>query len=163
MLLVSRQPTLLPHAEHIHNECGPYQLRAVLSAFGKDAPITDLYFNISQRKRDWSLPYFMPAVLRRFGIQARTRFWFAGSFKKRALDALRHDRSVLFVLHSIHGNHGLHWLSIWGYDKMTDEFLCYDSQAGRAEHAPGNARYSASLLARHFPWFGTFAVEILQK
>lgn len=160
MLLVSRRPTLFRHAEHFHNECGPYQLRAALNSLGKDALPADLYFRPFDRKRDWSLPYFMPSVLRRFGVKARLHVWLARSFRAHVIAALKRDRPVLFVLNSILGNGRLHWMSIWGYDESTDEFLCYDSQAPEAEGTPGNARYSADLLRARLPWHATATLTI---
>ena len=161
MITVSPRPEHFRTATQFHNECGPYQLRAALNTFGKDALPEELYYSAAHRRRDWSIPWLMPGILRRYGVTARTHFWLAGSFKKRVLAMLKRDQPVLFVLHSIRGAGRLHWMSIWGYDETTDEFLCYDSQGPEASGTPGNVRYSASLLRSRLPWHGTFVLAKL--
>ena len=103
----------------------------------------------------------MPAILRRYGIHARWHFWRHTPFKENALATLVRDCPVLFVISSIvKPGSGLHWISAWGYDDATDEFLCYDSKAPETRDASGNARYSTSLLLSRLPWWGTFALTI---
>jgi len=160
MVLISRRPELFRTAIHFHNECGAYQLRAVLNAYGKDALPEELYYSAAHRKRDWSLPPLMLHILARYGIKARMHLWLRHSFKTRALTVLAHNQPVLFVIHSIRGTGCLHWISAWGYDEVTDEFLCYDSQAPESSGTPGNARYPARLLISHLSWWGTFALTI---
>ncbi len=160
MLLVSRRPALFRTAMHFHNECGAYQLRAVLNAFSKDALPEELYHSRAHRRRDWSLPWLMPRILGRYNVKAHMRFWFRSSFKERVIAALTRDRPVLFVIHSIRGSGCLHWIGVWGYDETTDEFLCYDSQAPESRNTLGNARYPTPLLLPRLPWRGTFALII---
>lgn len=160
MLLISRRPTLFRHARDFHHECGPYQLRAVLNAFGKDAEPEELYFSPSHRAHDWSLPPFLPSVLARFGIRARWHFWGKERFASRKLETLVKDSPVLFVVNSVRGAGCLHWLSSWGYDSLADKFLVYDSQAPESDNPLGNARYSSPLLLSRLPWRGTFALTI---
>lgn len=160
MVLVSRKPSVFRTAINLHNECGAYQLRAVLNAFGKDAPPEKLYWSDWMRRHDWSLPWLMPSILRRYGIRAHWHFWPRSSFKKHALATLSHDRPILFVIYSILGRGRLHWISAWGYDEATEEFLCYDSKATEASGTPGNIRYATPLLLSHLPWWGTFALTI---
>src|SRR3989344_2139168 len=73
MIVVSKRPTLFRTAAHFYNECGAYQLRAVLNAFGKDALPEELYWTDWMRRHDWSLPWLMPAILRRYGIHSHCR------------------------------------------------------------------------------------------
>lgn len=160
MLLVSRRPEVFRTAENVHNECGAYQLRAVLNAFGKDAPVEELYHSPAHRKWDWSLPWLMPNVLARYGIRARWHFWSRAVFRNRVVEMLARDMPILIVINSIRGNGRLHWISAWGYDSATDEFLCYDSQAPEVQGTPGNARYAADLITSQLPWQSTFALTI---
>ena len=167
MIVVSKRPTLFRTAAHFYNECGAYQLRAVLNAFGKDALPEELYWSDWMRRHDWSLPWLMPAILRRYGIHSCWHFWPRSSLKKRALAELAHDHPTLFVINSIvKPGGGLHWVSAWGYDEATDEFLCYDSKAPGASGSvglpaqAGNTRYSTDLLLSRLPWRGTFALTI---
>lgn len=161
MLIVEPRPELLRSAENLHNECGPYQLRAALNACGKDAPIADLYYSAAHGRRDWSLPWLMPGILARFGVAASWHFWSRRRFAERLKAALKRNEPVLFVIRSIRGLGRLHWISAWGYDESTDEFLCYDSQGPAASGSPaGNVRYGAKLLASRLPFKGTFALEI---
>lgn len=161
MILTSKKPDFFPEARDFHSECGPYQLRAVLNALGKDAPIEDLYFNEFTRKRDWSLPYLFPSILKRYDVRAKFRFWLRPSFSANLLETLKADVPALFVVNSIHGNGNLHWISAWGHDPVANEFLVYDSQHPASDGPHGNTRYHASLLERVLPWKGTFAVKIL--
>jgi len=164
MVLVSRRPAFFRTAVNFHHECGAYQLRAVLNAFDKDASPEELYYSPSHRHRDWSLPWLMPRILRRYGVKARWHFWPRGSFTRRILAALNRDQPVLFVINSIILPGGsLHWMSAWGYDPATDEFLCYDSKAPASEGTHGNTRYRADLLTNHLPWWGTFALTIVDE
>lgn len=156
MLTVSKRPECFLEARHFHNECGPYQLQAALRAFGKDVPIAELYAAPFYRERDWSLPWHVPTILRRHGLSATIGFWLRSSFSERLADRLDRDWPALFVIRSIQGNGCLHWLSAWGHD--AHEFLCYDSQASTACNAPGNIRYSKTMLEKALPWRGTFAI-----
>ena len=160
MLLVSRRPEVFHTALNPHNKCGAYQLRAVLNAFGKDASVEELYWSQIHHDRDWSLPPLMPSILQRYGVHARMRIWPHHSFKAHMLAMLAGDKPVLFVIHSIRGTGCLHWISVWGYDETTDEFLCYDSQAPESRESSGNTRYATSLLLSRLPWYGTFALVI---
>ena len=161
MIPVSHRPELFRTALNFHNECGAYQLRAVLNMFGRDAPPEEMYWSDWMRRRDWSLPPLMPSILARYDVRAHWHFWPRGSFARRILAALYRDEPILFVINSIvKPGGGLHWISVWGYDKATDEFLIYDSKAPEASGTPGNTRYAASLLHSHLPWFGTFVLSI---
>ena len=161
MVLVSRKPLVFRTAVNFHHECGAYQLRAVLNAFDKDASPKELYHSPSHRHRDWSLPWLMPRILAHHGIKAHLHFWLRGSFTRRILAALKREEPVLFVINSIILPGGsLHWISAWGYDETTDEFLCYDSKAPASEGTHGNTRYRADLLTNHLPWWGTFVLTI---
>jgi hypothetical protein len=160
MIVVSRIPPVFRTALNAHNECGAYQLRAVLNAFGRDARPEELYWSDWMRRHDWSLPWFMTHILARYSTRSRWHFWLSGSFRKRMLAALEADMPVLFVIHSIRSSGRLHWVSAWGHDPATDEFLCYDSHAPMTEGEVGNMRYGADLLVSRLPWGGTFAVTI---
>lgn len=160
MILVSQPPQLYRHARDLSHECGPYQLRAALNMFGKDAEPEDLYYSHAHRQRDWSLPWLMPGILARHGIRASWRFWPRARFTERKLTMLALDRPVLYVVNSILGSGRLHWISSWGHDPATDEFLVYDSQAPEASGTHGNTRYSTELLLSRLPWRGTFALTI---
>lgn len=162
MVLVSRRPGHFRTAINFCNECGAYQLRAVLNAYGKDALPHELYWSDWMRRHDWSLPWLMPNVLARHGIASTWRFVPRPSLKRHVLAALARDRPVLLVIKSIiQPGEGLHWISVWGYDEATDEFLCYDSKAPEASGTPGNARYHADLLTTSLPRYGTFALTTL--
>lgn len=166
MVIVSHRPALWRRARDLRHECGAYQLRAVLNIVGKDADPAELYHSEWQRRHDWSLPWLMPGILARYGIKADWHFWPRSAFKARALAELARDCPCLFVINSIiKPGGGLHWISAWGYDHATDEFLCYDSKAPELRNdsgVAGNARYLTSLLLSHLPWWGTFAVLIGQ-
>lgn len=164
MVLVSKRPEIFRTAINFHHECGAYQLRAVLNANGKDASPHELYWSDWMRRHDWSLPWLMPSILRRYGIKARWRFWWRSAFQTNALAELARDKPLLFVINSIvKPGDGLHWISAWGYDSATDRFLCYDSKAPEASGTPGNTRYSTPLLLSRLPWWGTFAIMIEDK
>ena len=161
MIMVSRRPTIFRTAANFHHECGAYQLRTVVNAFGRDALPHELYWSDWMRRHDWSLPWLMPVILRRYGIRAHWYFWSANSFKKRVFRALGGDQPVLFVIRSIiNPGGGLHWISAWGYDEATDEFLCYASKAPEAADTIGNTRYHADLLTSALPWWGTYALTM---
>lgn len=160
MIEVSCRPERYRQALDFHHECGPYQLRAVLNAFGKDALPEELYHSSAHQRRDWSLPWLMPRVLGRYRIKADWHFWPRSSFKERKLAMFALDRPVLYVVNSILGTGRLHWLSSWGYDPVVDEFLVYDSQAPEARGTLGNTRYSTELLLSRLPWHSTFALAI---
>lgn len=142
-------------------ECGPHQIQAVLRTRDKEASIEELYFTDYHREVDWTLPWFVPAILRRHGIRSRMRFWLRRSFAKNLRKRMEAGTTVLIVINSILGRGDLHWISAWGYDAVTDEFLCYDSQAESAESPHGNTRYTGAQLTAALPGFGTFVIEIL--
>lgn len=160
MTRLTKTPQKYHHAERFHNECGPYQIRAILHSLEKDAEPHELYVSDKHRERDWTLPWHAARVFARYGLKARTHFWFRRLLKTHLLWALRRDRPVMFVIRSIHGNRGFHWISAWGYDDTTDEFLCYDSQAPASEGGHGNIRYTITTLKKTLPGFGTFAVVV---
>src|SRR4051812_19153316 len=114
-------------------ECGPHQLQAVLRVRGKEVTIEELYFTPYHRKVDWTVPWFVPAILRRYGVASRMRFWLQHSFAKNLRHSIENGRPTLIVINSTRGRGDLHWISAWGYDATTDEFLCYDSQAETAQ------------------------------
>lgn len=150
-----------PQARNILAECGPYQLQAVLRTRGIHVPVEELYLLPSFRTRDWSLPWFMPAILRRYGIASRWRYWRLRSFKQSLINALSRGTPVLIVINSIQGTGCLHWISAWGYDEAAEEFLCYDSQAVSVTSPHGNIRYSPLQLLKSLPYRGSFVVELL--
>ncbi len=162
MVLVSKQPNIFPMAEDIHQQCGAYQLQAVLRAFGHDAAVEKLYLNDLFRKHDISLPYFMPHILGRFGIDSDVHFWTRRKFKDRLVEAIHEDKPTLFVIDSIWGNGDLHWISSWGHEETPEalDFLCYDSQLPTAVEAPGNARYAHPIIEEVLPWRGTFSLTV---
>ncbi len=163
MILVSKRPEVFPMADDIRRQCGAYQLQAALRAFGKDAPVEELYPSDFYRTRDWSLPWNMPRILDRFGIRANLSFWRGGRFGQKLAEAIEGDRPTLFVINSFQGDGCLHWISAWGHDESPEalEFLCYDSQLPTAHDTHGNARYEAPRLAEALPWRGTFAISII--
>lgn len=164
MILVSKRPEVFPMAEDIHRQCGAYQLQAALRAFGKDAPLEDLYPSDFYRKRDWSLPWNMPRILDRFGIRASVDFWRASRLERKLAEAIERDQPTLFVINSFRSNGCLHWISAWGHDEGAEalDFLSYDSQLPTAYGTHGNARYGTPQLAEVLPWRGTFAVSIAE-
>ena len=165
MILTSKSPDFFPEAENFHNECGAYQLQAAIRAYSNKIPpvppVSELYHSDKDRERDWSLPWNMPKILERYGVLAKTGFWVAPSFTPNVIGNLRADKPSLFVVKSIQGLGRLHWMSAWGFDPSTSEFLVYDSQMPQSDARHGNTRYHANLLTRHLPWLGTFGVTIL--
>ncbi len=163
MIVVSKHPPLFPKADDVHAQCGAYQLRAVLHACGAEAPVSELYYSPKHALRDWSLPWLMPRVLKRHDISARWHFWpRRRTLKAQLVSAIERDQPTLFVINSIRGGTGcLHWISAWGYDEATDEFICYDSQAPTTFGThKGNTRYSSDLLTASLPWWGTYALLV---
>ena len=161
MILTSKSPDFFPEAENLHNECGAYQLQAAIRAFGTGVPdIGELYHSEKHRARDWSLPWNMPKILSKYGVLSKMGFWVRPSFSPNLAAHLRADKPSLFVVNSIQGKGDLHWVSAWGFDPSTSEFLVYDSQRPASSEPFGNARYHANLLERHLPFLGTFAVTI---
>lgn len=161
MVLVSRHPPFFHTADDPRHQCGAYQLRAVLHAFGAEAPVHELYPSRFFSRQDWSLPWLMGRVLARHGIASRLAFWGAPSFAGNLARAIEADAPTLFVINSIRGRGTLHWISAWGHDPDVSEFICYDSQAPTSFGTErGNTRYHADLLTAALPWWGTYALTI---
>jgi hypothetical protein len=150
-----------PRARNLLGECGPHQMRAVIvHVHGREIDIEELYVSSLHRTRDYTFPWNVRALLARHGIRSRWLIWWRGSFIKHLKRSLAHGRPVLIVIRSIQGTGCLHWISAWGYDAATDEFLCYDSQVESATSPHGNVRYSPAQLLASLPWRGTSVIEI---
>ncbi len=161
MVLVSRHPPFFHKADDPRRQCGAYQLRAVLHAFGAEAPVHKLYSSPLASRLDLSLPWLMPRVLTRHGIASELRYWGVGSFVSNLAGAIEADRPTLFIINSIRGRGSWHWISAWGHDPETSEFICYDSQAPTTFGTErGNTRYHTDQLTTALPWWGTYALTI---
>jgi hypothetical protein len=161
-MVVKNEATHWPTARRtIFGECGPHQIAAALRAHGQDVGIDDLYVWPINRHYDVTMPWDPTVVLNRYGIKSRWPFWFENSFLRNLKHALAMGRPVLITILSIQHNSCLHWISAWGYDETSDEFLCYDSQCETVIGNQGNVRYTSKQLVESLPWHGTFVVEIL--
>lgn len=158
MYAVPRLPSSWPQARDITRECGPLQIQAVLRAQGKnDVELSRLYTSSLNRSLDWCLPWDPSIVLNREGRPSHTRIWTRETFPDEARRLLldRGQPIIFLVRNALHGKHGLHWLSLWGFDDGR-HFAVYDSQAEGREGGLGNARYHETLLTKAIGWHSTF-------
>lgn len=161
-LEVPRRPPVWPQAHPITCDCGAYQAQAVLRAHGKVFAIPSLYVSQSERESCSTLPWELPQILKeRGGLAAQTYYFFTDNgFLQIAKQSLEHGRPLVVLINATRGHHGLHWISLWGYDAKKHVFDAYDSQYPAKTGGDGNVQYSADAIESRFPWWITAAVEV---
>jgi hypothetical protein len=166
---IAKYPSTWPSAVPLTGHCGACQIQAMLAAEGIQKGVNELY--VSRIHRDgfgtgisWDHTYTMPwditRILGRHGIATKTRIRRGTSLLPVALAALERGHPLIILIRSTISG-GLHWISLWDYDKARDVFIAYDSQAVTKEGGVGNTEYSPAFLETKLPFFGTlWAIEV---
>jgi hypothetical protein len=165
---VTKHPTTWPIAQpDITWHCGAYQMQAVLRAVGKEVSVNDLY--VSKWHRDGitgmagdhthTMPWDIKTMLGRNGVTTRTHLRTAYALLPVALQSLHRAHPLIVQIWATKGEHGLHWIGIWGYDKHKRTFLVYDSQYATKENGLGNTEYTPKYLRSRLPLGILWAVE----
>ena len=159
-LRASALPSAWPQAPDITQDCGPYQMRIVLAAHGLSVPIRCL--QPTAWARGYTFPWRIPSLLKKWGgLAARTHVRVGRSaLRAVARDTLLRGRPLIVLIRATRGKHGVHWVSIWGYDEMRDACLVYDSQYENRVGGIGNIVYDTGLLSQHLPGRILVAIEV---
>ncbi len=156
---VRSMPHSWPRAPDITKDCGPYQLQAMLAAAGHEVDIASL-------RPPWGhfgylLPWKVPVLLARHGgISAKTRYRLEPSdLRWYLLGALTRGHPTMLIIRATRGRHGLHWISVWGYDPE-EGFQVYDSQYESREGGVGNTVFTPEFISSRLHTHVRTLVEI---
>jgi hypothetical protein len=168
MAAINKYPPNWPSAVPLTGHCGACQIQAMLAAEGIYKPVSELY--VSRIHRDgfgtgisWDHTYTMPwditRILGRHGISTKTRVRGARSLVPIALAAFERGHPLIVQIRSTMDG-GLHWISLWGYDRARDVFIAYDSQAATREGGIGNTEYFPAFLRSKLPLGLLWTIEV---
>jgi hypothetical protein len=160
--VISKRPAVWPQATLITCDCGAYQAQAALAARGMHEPIPKLYVSDWDRSQCSTLPWNFQPIFDQFGnIKTKTYYDFSDArFLRIVGRSLSQQRPLIVLIQATRGHHGLHWVSIWGYEAKTNDLLVYDSQYPTSKGGVGNTRYSVPMIESRFPWWLRTAIEI---
>lgn len=160
----------------INLNCGGFQLKAVLSAFGKDTkPDLKSYLSIGTRITGFTLKQLQKAVITH-GLETSPKY-VTGLPDNEKIKILKNciDKNqpvILAIGYGYRENQGYskfkrmifgHWISIWGYDDESENFLIYDSlnkKTNENKLPAGNLVRSYKEILRD--WQGTFYFKLLR-
>lgn len=145
--------------------CGAYQDKIAELAYGKRVPLAQEYVSGWARDGCHTLPWDISTVLRSQGfntVRYSTYGYSLGGpyLLTLAKGSLERGHELIVLIQATRGHHGLHWISLWGYDARRRVFLVYDSQYPGKMGGIGNTTYSISLLESRLPWWIGTAVEV---
>lgn len=166
----------LNYLNSVRLNCGGFQLKAILSAFGKDnKPDLKSYLSIGTRITGFTLKQLQKAIISHDLVTSVK--YVTGLSDNEKIKILKEciDKNqpvILAIGYGYRKNQAYsnfkrmffgHWISIWGYDNESGNFLIYDSlnkETIENELPAGNLIRSYKEILRD--WQGTFYFKYLK-